>query len=432
MTAAARSAEETRRPADGPRSAAGHELRSGDRQRPIVLVHGGAPWQANGGAVFLEAVAAHAGRPCVHLSISLEGRPYDVPPDFPRPVLQIAARGGLRGMGILQRRAPRMARKLYWGALYPALLRHRMSAAATAIRGMRPHRLVFFLNAVETPIVAGELARLVGVPHATMEWDLLDIAIEELQLSGQSHRRLMSALASVRSGAAARGVASEGMLAYYQRSWGLDARVLRQPVAAIPARGTTNGDGPFVIAVCGNVYAPAEFRALVAALDRLGWSVGGRTIDLRVIGEIATEVGPVSPRIAVSGWVSYRESLARLAGADLGYCPYWFDEAKARIVTTSFPSKIISYLSCGVPMFYHGPKEGTPAQFLARYPVGVGCYTLDPVRIAETLAQLIAAPARMTAARTATTRALAEEFSEATLQHRLADWLGDNSEGSRA
>lgn len=431
MTAAATSAKEDRRPTDGSLSAAEAHPRSDDRQGPVVLVHGGAPWQANGGAVFLEAVAAHAGRPCVHVSIALEGRPYDVPPDFPRPVIQIAARGGFRGMGVLQRQVPWMARQLYWGALYPILLRHRVSAAAAAIRGMRPHRLVFFLNAVETPIVAVELARLVGVPHATMEWDLLDIAIEELGLSGQSHRQLTSALAAVRSGAAARGVASEGMLAYYRRQWGLDARVLRQPVAAIPARRATNSGGPFVIAVCGNVYAPAEFRALVAALDRLGWSVGGRAIDLRVIGEIAAEVGPVSPRIAVSGWVSYRESLARLAGADLGYCPYWFDEEKARIVTTSFPSKIISYLSCGVPTFYHGPKEGTPAQFLARYPVGVGCYTLDPAVIAETLAQFIAVPARMTAARTATTRALAEEFSEATLRHRLADWLGDDSEGSR-
>ncbi len=407
---------------------AGPESENGGRPgvralAPLLLVHGGAPWQANGRAVLLDAGAQNAGRPCIHVAISLEGRPLEVPPEFPRPVVQIIGRGGIRGMGLLDRIAPWTARQLFWTALYPALLARRAASSAKDLVAHRPHAMAIFLNAVEVPAVAAALRRAIGVPYSTMEWDLLDEGFDALGLAPAAHRRVIHSLAALRAGAVRRGVASEGMEAFYRRQWGLDALVLRQPATSRKTAQTHDPRGPFVIALCGNVYAVEEFRCLVDALTRLEWSAVGRPIELRVIGALGPDVGPVPKSVRVTGWVSYEESLAFLGDADLGYCPYWFDPARARVVSTSFPSKLISYLTCGVPVLYHGPEIGTPAAFLAKYPAGFNCHSLDPAMVAETIVGLVRAPERLAAARVAAASAVAYEFSLPTLRHRLTSWL---------
>lgn len=395
------------------------------QRAPLVLLHAGPPWQTNGGAVFLDAIAATTERPCVHLFISLEGRAVPVPAEFPRPVWQVTARQGICGMGVLQRGAPWLARQLYWGAVYPLVLDRRTAAVETVIGSLAPHRLLVFLNAVEVPAVAASLAARLGLPYATMEWDLLDVAVDRLQLVGPLHRRAIENLAALRAGAVARAVASEGMAGYYRGELGLDALVLRQPATRVVDRRERDLHGPFVIAVCGNVYAGAEFRALLSALDRLGWTAAGRTIALRVIGELAPDVGPVPEQVQVTGWLPYEESLRRLSEADLGYCPYWFDSERSRIVSTSFPSKLIAYLSCGVPVFYHGPIEGTPTAFLARFPAGVACHTLDPAGIAAALAGVVADPILLASARKAGAAAMSSELSTGTFRDRVVSWVGD-------
>jgi hypothetical protein len=388
----------------------------------LLIVHAGPPWQANGGSVFLDQFAALAEQPCVHLVISLEGRPMDVPASFPRPVVQVAARGGVRGVGVIQRRSPWGARHLYWGAAYPRVLARATRRAVDAVRAINPSHAIIVLNALEVPVVARALLAELAVPYSTMEWDLLDGPIVALGLVEPLQRRELARVAGLRAGAASRGVASEGMSDYYRSRWSLDSLVLRQTATRVARRPAAAG--AFVIAVCGNVYAGPEFRVLLEALERLGWTLDGRPVEVRVIGQVVVEVGPLPPTVSVSGWVSYEESLARLASADLGYCPYWFDPQQATVVATSFPSKFISYLTCGLPVFYHGPTTGTPAGFLARYPAGVACHSLDPAAVAEALAGFAASPDRLHAARLAADQAVDEELSTGTLRGRIASLLG--------
>jgi hypothetical protein len=293
-----------------------------------------------------------------------------------------------------------------------------------------PHRLGVFLNSVEMPIVARELVRRLGVPYSTMEWDLLDVAVDELGLSSLLHRRSIADVAALRAGAAERGVASEGMQRLYREQWGLDSVVLRQAAESPAGPRRARGDGPFVIAVCGNVYAVEEFSCLLAALDRLGWAVAGRALELVVIGVVDPAVGPVPAQVRVTGWVGYEESLRALGEADLGYCPYWFAAERRRAVATSFPSKLISYLTCGVPVFYHGPEAGTPAAFLSRYPAGVTCHSLDPAVVAASIGDLVASPGKLLSAQKAADAVIAGELSAHTLQRRLGRWLEDTEDVS--
>jgi hypothetical protein len=390
----------------------------------VLIVHAGPPWQTNGGSVFLDQFAALADRPCAHLVISLEGRPMDVPAWFDRPVVQVCARGGVRGLGVLQRLSAWAARHVYWWALYPRLLARETRGVLDAVRALGPTHAIIVLNALEVPLVARTLIDALKVPYSTMEWDLLDVAINELELTEPLQQHQLDRVSRLRRRARSRGVASEGMVNYYRSTWGLDSVVLRQTATRRPvATPERSAPDPLVIAVCGNVYAAEEFTALLAGLDRLGWVIGGRPVEVRIIGQIVVDVGPLPPGVSVTGWVSYTESLARLADADLGYCPYWFDPRRATLVATSFPSKFISYLTCGVPMFYHGPATGTPAAFLVRYPAGVSCHSLDPAVVAKTLLAFASSPERLAAARRAADRAIDEELSAATLRGRIAALL---------
>ncbi len=394
---------------------------------PIVLLHAGSPWQENGGSVFLDAIAEHCGRPCVHAAISLEGHAVEVPRGFPRPVVQAVARGGVRGFGVLRDISPWLERQIYWGVVSPRSLVASTRRIARQLAALRPCRLAVFLNSIEMPIVAAELARQLDIPYVTMEWDLMEVAVDRLDLAGPIRRRAVGALQALRRGAVRRGVASEGMESMYRERWGLDAIVLRQPARAINHSRPPDPRRPMVIAVCGNIYAVDEFRSFVRALDSLGWAVEGRALELLVIGPAGNEVGPLPAQVRVTGWVPFAESLQYLRTADLGYCPYWFDERQADIVATSFPSKLISYLSCGVPVFYHGPANGSPAKFLTRYPAGVVCTTKDAGTISTEVARFLTSPDRLLLARRAAEAALTREFSLEILQERMAVWLSDRN-----
>jgi hypothetical protein len=87
--------------------------------------------------------------------------------------------------------------------------------------------------------------------------------------------------------------------------------------------------------------------------------------------------------------LSLADALTELASTDVAYVPYWFDRGHARAAQTSFPNKISAYVAAGVPVFYHGPRESSPADFLQRYPVGQSCHSLDAADIQRTLRTLL-------------------------------------------
>lgn len=389
----------------------------------VLLVHANAPWQRNGGGIFLDQVAEYSGWDCTHLAISLEGRPYDRPADFSRPGMQLVSRGGVRGMGPVEAIHPPLARAIEWGIVHPRLLRRRLAAMRDELRGGSFDHVVFFLNSIEIPLIADALLDIVARPYSTMEWDLLEHGMLPELFGRTAIDRASAALVGLRRGALTRGVTSEGMARHYQERWGLDSVILRQ-VAPIGAQARRAGrDDRFVIALCGNMYCDVEFAALLAALEQRRWRLGSRSVELRWVGAGPSDGVTLPPQVTVTGWVSHERSLELLADADVGYAPLWFDASRRALVETSFPSKLISYLSAGVPVLYHGPRYGSPALFLAEHPAGVVVDTLDPASIGAQLEGLASRPSVLAAAGDAARRALEGEFAGRTLRTRLEHFL---------
>jgi hypothetical protein len=188
--------------------------------------------------------------------------------------------------------------------------------------------------------------------------------------------------------------------------------------------GPRSPNEPFVIGYAGSLYARKEWDALMSALGSVGWRLGGRDVMIRVLAS-ALDVRASGPaRIEFLGWQSTTDAKSILSNCDICYVPYWFDEACRPGVELSFPNKISLYLAAGRPIFFHGPRESTPASFLARWPVGLACHSLDASVIVETLRRAATDAAFHAAAAAAIPTVLREELGLHIFRRRFAEFLG--------
>jgi glycosyltransferase involved in cell wall biosynthesis len=181
---------------------------------------------------------------------------------------------------------------------------------------------------------------------------------------------------------------------------------------------------PFVIGYAGSLYARREWDALITAISAAGWRVAGRPVVVRVLasGLDVRVSGPA--RIEFLGWHSTTDAVSILSDCDVCYVPYWFDSAYRPGVELSFPNKVSLYLAAGRPILFHGPRESTPAHFLARWPVGLACHSLDANDIEAALTTAAADAAFHQRAAETIPFALREELGMHVFRQRFADFLG--------
>jgi glycosyltransferase involved in cell wall biosynthesis len=237
--------------------------------------------------------------------------------------------------------------------------------------------------------IAGTLPSRLGVPMITTVWDPPDSTLPHYWgIRGSSLERVMHRFAGALRGSVRCAVSSNAMKETYEDRYGTPCVPMIHGLPEsewIEPTGLRAPNEPFVIGYAGSLYARREWDALIAALDSLGWRVGGRATIVRVLAS-NVDVRVTGPaRIEFLGWHSTTNAVKILSGCDVCYVPYWFDDALRPGVELSFPNKVSLYLAAGRPILYHGPERSTPTRFLDRWPVGVACHSLEPRVIAEAL-----------------------------------------------
>lgn len=211
------------------------------------------------------------------------------------------------------------------------------------------------------------------------------------------------------------GVASAPMKAAYERRHGRPCLpMIHGFETQLPARARGRPGDPLLVAVAGTLHAPhVEWRAFGAAL-------AGRGIRLRIL---AHEAPPALDGVALEllGWRDGAQTQRLLGEADVGYVPYWMDAAHADAARLCFPSKLSAYVAARLPVFYHGPRDGSPAELLGRHPVGVTCDRLEPEAIRSALDALLA---RADGASAACGQAFDEELGAHVLRRGFATLVG--------
>lgn len=241
------------------------------------------------------------------------------------------------------------------------------------------------------------------------------------------HRQFMDDFAIAQRIADHCAAVSEVMASDYQDAYGHEPIVLRHALdddLQRTGRRTLRRDGELTIAMLGSNYAADAIAAFIAALSGAGWKIAGRDVSLVCMTRALPPAADPSMPIEHLGWLEQDEVLSILERADIGYVPYWFGEEFRSAVRLSFPSKLSTMATAGLPVFFHGPADSSVIPFLNTHPMGLACPSLDATEILTRLTALVSTTEAFAAASEAAETAFREEMSHSAFRTRLLRLVG--------
>lgn len=276
--------------------------------------------------------------------------------------------------------------------------RHTPAVVEEAVRFAREQGAEQIWAVLDTPLLyrlAVELADRLKRPLVASIWDPPEGIMQSLGHDRFSRQHACRDYQTALRRCERIGVISEAMRDDYA-SWISQQRmtILRHAPAAPAGQPVPRcwPDDEITIAFVGSLYGLREFEALVVALDSTQWKIAGRQVRLIVYGRSLQVRSSGRACIEYRGWRSQEEVQSAIREATLGYVPYWFDSRFARSVELCFPTKFTSYLCADLPTLYHGPERSMPTRFLKQYRAGVGCHSLEPKAIVQSLHRLLETP----------------------------------------
>lgn len=286
--------------------------------------------------------------------------------------------------------------------------------------------------------LARRVAKALDVPLYSFVMDPPNWWLEHNLFDTISARCVMQEYESSLRESVAVGCGSWNMAEEYHRLYGTRtvAIVPSQPAtAALPPATSRHHDNKFVLGFAGQLYATAEWQALIRALNSVNWRIGNHEIILRLMGDINLISDAKTPNLPVNiemlGWRSQSEVIKLLSESDACYCPYRFDKLHEDEARLAFPGKLTTYLSTGRPVFFHGPDYSSPGQFLAKHDAGILCHSLDTTEIIARLTALINDPARYATVAQNGTRTFHNHLTLASQRASVAAFLDISAENLR-
>ena len=275
--------------------------------------------------------------------------------------------------------------------------------------------------------LARPIARGLGVPLYTHVMDPPYWWLRENQVDARTTRLVLEEFSAALRDSKRCASASPGMQRAFSAEHGVDSVPIVSCLPAemaVPAVSAPRADGELVIGMAGQLYAREEWDALLGALDGCAWTVAGRAVRLRLLGEHPGIVAGPGQRIEVLGWKPQSEAIRILSEADVLYCPYWFDPVFKAECSQSFPSKLTSYLAAARPVLVHAPDYASPAVFVAEHRAGLACTSLAHDEIRAALERICSEPGLYeTLSRNARTTFLAELTTD-SMRNRFREFLG--------
>ncbi|MDJ0976113.1 MAG: glycosyltransferase [Planctomycetota bacterium] len=388
----------------------------------LLLVAYGAPDEPHAGSLFLRALCRRypEGKLC-RFAVFSKAEPGRVTDWEGIPVMEaMRPRETVGGRGM---RALRRLTSLWVDWRIRRAQAPRLAAQAAAFgRAQEVEAVWAVLHRPSMIYMAAETARRLGVPLIVTVNDPPEAFAKDLRMHPRAARNMHAAFEACVRGCHGLGTASEPMRRTYLERFGRDSEVLilgpdddeRRAPGTWP-----NAGEPLRIGFAGSLYAKAEWMALLRALEEVDWRLAGRDVSICHVGKPPTLPTFAEPHVETKGWCTPDEATDHMAACHVTYLPYWFDPERGPSVRLCFPNKMTAYLAAGRPVFFHGPEESSPAEFLSRYPAGVCCHVLDTPAIRDALASLFADEATYARAVEAARRAMDEELNMAEFVRRF-------------
>lgn len=292
-------------------------------------------------------------------------------------------------------------------------------------------QVLAILGSPTVTLIAQAVAKALGADLISLTWDPHETTMQLLHFDDRTQARVMAHFESCLKASKSLAVASDGMRREYKSRYGVDGIPLFRPVRKEQVRlqrskSLKESDLQIVIGFSGSLYAKKEFAALFEALSSVDWNVAGKPVVFKVLSNyffFPQDFAQQHSSIQLLGFRDRQSVVEELSKCHAVYLPYWFDESRALSVRTCFPDKLGTYLTSGVPIFFHGPAVSTPADFFLQYPVGKTCHSLETKDILETLHALVTDESFRHEAWKARNKALQTEYSLDSFRAKIARLL---------
>jgi hypothetical protein len=261
-----------------------------------------------------------------------------------------------------------------------AIVRERGVAAAWVVAHGAPVR-------VAPDLVAASLPVHITV-HDDPAWAYAILTRRYLALAPLLARDLKRSL----RGASSVDVVSEPMARRYRSRYGIESTIVHRglagPVRPSPAYDRRHG---VAVAVLGSTYGLREVGTLAQALGLLSERLRLPT-RLTVIGGVdQTQVKRLCPpdvALEMPGHLDEVEGVARLASSFLLYLSYPFGRRGKVLRTTSFPTKLSTYIMAARPLLLHMPADSSVASLGTKSPYATLWQSINPEDGADAIHRL--------------------------------------------
>jgi hypothetical protein len=243
--------------------------------------------------------------------------------------------------------------------------------------------------------IARPIAAKLGARLYTMAWDPLSLWLDGHEVNRFSQRRVYRQYRETIQACEGFGAMFWAMAEEYGSKFEVRAVPLvlgLNTTFAKPAATAMHSREELILGAGGKVYPHEIWRALIAALQSVNWTIAGRKVRIRILARESSLPWEGAIPVEFVGWHSQKDAVRMLSETDLLFCPYWLDKAYAEVTRLSFPSKLVTYMATGRPVLFLGPEDASPARFLRENDAGLMCHSDRPEAIVGQLQRLCEQP----------------------------------------
>jgi glycosyltransferase involved in cell wall biosynthesis len=259
-------------------------------------------------------------------------------------------------------------------------------------RERRVERVFAVLNNALMMMVARRVARKLAVPLVALVWDPPEYLLGTARFDRFSRKALLREFKSSLAASSAVAVVSETMQHDYAAWTAAPIHILRYGLPgeedAMTKEPPRDGE-EWLIGFAGSMYSDCAWKALLRALDSVGWRIAGRSVRLRLLTAKITLASRHAAQIEFLGFRPAAEAQEILRSCHINYMPQPFVAHLRELCRYAFPTKLGNYLALGRPVLVHGPEEGALSQFYERHPMGARATSLEPGPIVDALEGLL-------------------------------------------
>jgi hypothetical protein len=221
----------------------------------------------------------------------------------------------------------------------------------------RPDHLVLVIQGQSSIRIANDLIKT-GIPYTCIHWDPWTWWAKEHNVPANINQEISALYAQINSGGF-HLVPTANFASHYKIE--ADRFLTLYPSIGNQITNPAEKSNTIKIAFVGQPYAKRQLDYFFSKLEDINWILDGKDIEVHTFG---AGTNLYFPNLKDHGWVNYEALPEIITRFDFALLPYPDNERVPDAFNTSFPSKLVTYITANLPILYVGPAESSVDLFM--------------------------------------------------------------------